>query len=198
MMKNFYIADLHLGHANVIRFDNRPFSSISEMDETLISNWNQTVTNNDTIYILGDFIWLKESEWPVWVSRLKGRKVLIRGNHDPKNFSATTKALFQEIADYKEIMDGDRKVIMSHYPIPFHKSDYSDRTWMLYGHVHVTWEYDYLKKIRKEIKLNSVEVSRPLGNFINVGCMMPYMDYTPKTLDDIISGDQICFDGENM
>lgn len=190
-MSNFYIADLHLGHANVIRFDNRPFGDVSEMDEKLINNWNGVVTNNnDTVYILGDLLWLKESEWPAWISRLKGRKVLIRGNHDPKDFSAATKKLFQEITDYKEITDGDRKVILCHYPIPFHKSDYSDRTWMLYGHVHVTWEYEYLKKIREEIKQNAGEAGRPVGNFINVGCMMPYMDYTPKTLDDIIASDE--------
>lgn len=131
-MSNFYIADLHLGHANVIRFDGRPFDNVSEMNEKLINNWNGVVTNNDTVYILGDLLWLKESEWPTLISRLKGRKVLIRGNHDPKDFSAATKKLFQEITDYKEITDGDRKVILCHYPIPFHKSDYSDRTWMLY------------------------------------------------------------------
>ena len=189
-MSNLYIADLHLEHTNVIRFDGRPFDNVSEMDEKLINNWNGVVTNNDTVYILGDLLWLKESEWPAWISRLKGRKVLIRGNHDPKDFSAATKKLFQEITDYKEITDGDRKVILCHYPIPFHKSDYSDRTWMLYGHVHVTWEYEYLKKIREEIKQNAGEAGRPVGNFINVGCMMPYMDYTPKTLDDIIAGDE--------
>lgn len=195
-MRNFYIADLHLGHANVIRFDNRPFADVNEMNEILIRNWNQAVTNSDTVYILGDLLWVKESEWPVWICRLNGRKVLIRGNHDPREFSATTKGLFQEITDYKEITDGNRKVILSHYPIPFHKSDYSGRTWMLYGHVHVTKEYDYLKVIRNEIKKRIGEVGHPLGNFINVGCMMPYMDYTPKTLDDIIAGDELCLKSE--
>lgn len=53
---NYYIADLHLGHANVIGYDNRPFADVSEMDEALIRNWNNTVTAMDTVYVLGDFI----------------------------------------------------------------------------------------------------------------------------------------------
>ncbi len=52
---NFYISDLHLGHYNVIKMCNRPFSSVEEMDETLINNWNAAVHDEDDVYILGDF-----------------------------------------------------------------------------------------------------------------------------------------------
>ena len=62
MGKNFYISDLHIGHANVIKFDNRPFKDVDEMFEILVRNWNSIVTKEDTVYILGDFIWKKESE----------------------------------------------------------------------------------------------------------------------------------------
>ena len=48
---NYYIADLHLGHENVIRFDNRPFADLEEMHRTIIDNWNRTVTAGDTVYI---------------------------------------------------------------------------------------------------------------------------------------------------
>ena len=54
MGKNFYIADLHFGHKNIIRYDNRQFASVDEMDNTLIKNWNSVVSNDDTVYILGD------------------------------------------------------------------------------------------------------------------------------------------------
>lgn len=53
----FFTSDLHLGHENCIRLCNRPFSSIEEMDETLIENWNRKVTGKDTVYILGDLIY---------------------------------------------------------------------------------------------------------------------------------------------
>ena len=54
------------------------------MNNKLIENWNARVRSDDTVYILGDFIWAKESEWPSVVGSLGGNKVLIRGNHDPK------------------------------------------------------------------------------------------------------------------
>ena len=61
---------------------------------------------------------------------------------------------------------------------------------MLYGHVHQTKEYEYLKELRKVIKANASGYGTPNGNFINVGAMMPYMNYTPRTLDEIIAGDE--------
>ena len=60
---NRYISDLHLGNANVIKFDNRPFESLEEMHKTIITNWNRVVNQNDTVYILGDFCWETEAGW---------------------------------------------------------------------------------------------------------------------------------------
>ena len=119
---NYYIADLHLGHANVIGFDSRPFADVTEMNETLIHRWNSTVNRADTVYVLDDFIREKESLWPEWLARLIGNKVLICGNHDPRQFSQATKRFFQDIADYKELTDTGRYVILCHYPMPFHRS----------------------------------------------------------------------------
>ena len=112
---NYYISDLHLGHANAIGFDGRPFADVTEMNETLIHRWNNTVNRADTVYVLGDFIWEKESLWPAWLERLTGNKVLIRGNHDPRQFSQATKRFFQNIADYKEITDTGWHVILCHF-----------------------------------------------------------------------------------
>ena len=54
---NYYIADLHLGHENIIRLQGRPFESVEEMDEALVRNWNATVKGCDTVYIAGDLIY---------------------------------------------------------------------------------------------------------------------------------------------
>lgn len=188
-MANFYISDLHIGHENILRFDNRPFADVNEMNNKLIENWNARVRSDDTVYILGDFIWAKESEWPSSVGLLGGNKVLIRGNHDPKQFSAATKRMFQEITNLKEIKDSGKHVVMCHYPIPFFRASFASTAFMLYGHVQQTIEYEYIAKLRREVKANSTGYGTPNGNFINVGCMMPYMDYTPRTLDEIIEGD---------
>src|SRR5574344_2194046 len=79
---NFYTSDLHLGHANVIRFDNRPFRNVEEMDEALIHNWNNRVSNNDTVYIVGDLCYRSAKDSCEYLSRLNGNKKLIIGNHD--------------------------------------------------------------------------------------------------------------------
>ena len=52
-MANFYIADLHIGHENSLKFDNRPFANINEMHQAIVDNWNRVVSGNDTVYILG-------------------------------------------------------------------------------------------------------------------------------------------------
>ena len=88
---NRYISDLHFGHANVIRFDDRPFSDVAAMEDALIQNWNSVTDQNDTVYILGDFCWGKEDEWKRILPQLKGNKVLIRGNHDIKEMSSGLK-----------------------------------------------------------------------------------------------------------
>ena len=187
---NYYISDLHIGHANVIRFDRRPFANTNEMHRAIVDNWNSRVKTDDTVYILGDFIWAKENEWIYYVEPLAGMKVLIRGNHDPREFSAATKRLFQDITNLKEIKDNSRHVVMCHYPIPFFRAGFAPTSFMLYGHVHQTKEYEYIKELRKTVMANSTGYGTPSGNFINVGAMMPYMNYTPRTLDEIIAGDE--------
>ena len=181
----FYTSDLHLGHGNVIRFDGRPFSDIKEMEETIIKNWNDTVTRDDTVYILGDFCWDKENEWIRLLKSLNGNKVLIRGNHDLKQMSTGLRNCFQDVKDYKEIVDNGRRVIMCHYPIPFYKCDYSDSTYMLYGHLHITIEEDLMQEIKELIKKRDVrEKSSNRCHFYN--CWLGYYGYKPATLDQII------------
>lgn len=174
-MANFYISDLHIGHENILRFDNRPFANVNEMNNKLIENWNARVRSDDTVYILGDFIWAKESEWPSIVGSLAGNKVLIRGNHDPRQFSRTVRNMFQDITNLKEIKDDGKHVVMCHYPIPFFRAGFAPTAFMLYGHVHQTIEYEYIAKLRREVKANATGYGTPNGNFINVGCMMPYI-----------------------
>ena len=76
---NFYIADMHFGHKNIIRYDNRPFGSVEEMDKALIQLWNETVGSDDIVYILGDFSWYKEDKTAFILGCLKGHKVLVKG-----------------------------------------------------------------------------------------------------------------------
>lgn len=118
---NYYISDLHLLHKNCIGFDERPFADLEEMHEAILANWNRKVTNSDTVYILGDAtLYGKKEDAIALVARMKGKKVLVRGNHDHID-DYRYQQLYEEICDYKEIQDGiDGKqyhLVLFHYPI---------------------------------------------------------------------------------
>ena len=107
---DYFIADLHFGHANALRFDARPFADIQSHDQTLIKNWNSTVGDDDTVYILGDFSWVNASKTLEIFQQLNGSKVLIKGNHDSKLLKKQEiQNLFLEICDYKELKLEDKK-----------------------------------------------------------------------------------------
>ena len=87
-MKIFVIADTHFGHENIIKYCNRPFKTVKEIDEKMIKNWNETVTNKDVVIHLGDFGLGSKEYISSIVKRLNGKKILIMGNHD--NWSEQT------------------------------------------------------------------------------------------------------------
>lgn len=194
-MATLYIADTHFGHKNVIGFDKRPFSDVEDMKEKMVAKWNEKVDKNDLVYILGDFCWKGTSALSMGFE-LNGRKILITGNHD-SSLSKETRRLggFIGQENFLEIKDNGRRVILCHYPIPFHRAAYNEDFWMLYGHVHNTIEEDHLRNLRKDIVPISNISGNAKGHFMNVGCMMPWMDYAPKTLDEIIAAWHLRYDG---
>lgn len=176
---NRYISDTHFGHSNIIRYDNRPFWSFKEMDEALVRNWNETVNNADTVYILGDFSWYDEKETLEILNKLSGKKVLIKGNHD--RLSQAVAKCFVKICDYLEITDNGTRVVMSHYPMLFWNGQFRDSV-HLYGHIHNSHQWNCCRSWQKELR----QLQDLPMRMYNVGCMMPYMDYTPKSLEEII------------
>ncbi|UTY40724.1 hypothetical protein NMU03_08205 [Allocoprobacillus halotolerans] len=75
----YFTSDLHLGHENIIRLNDRPFENVEDMNRVLIQNWNSFVKKNDFIYILGDLTMkLPLEKANQIISRLNGRKILIR------------------------------------------------------------------------------------------------------------------------
>ena len=186
----YYISDLHLFHKNAIEFDNRPFQTLEEMHEAILNNWNERVTNGDMVYILGDLSYRGRNEDLIaLVARLKGRKVLVKGNHDDVS-DYRYEQLFHEVCDYKEIHDSfDKKkysLVLSHYPI-FSWKNMGRGKILLYGHTHVSEEDRYYQHCLAEMKKNDCRhVYAEELRAINVGCMHPYMGYTPRTLDELL------------
>ena len=178
MSQNFYIADMHIDHKNILSYDNRPFFDANDMLQTMIQNWNDRVTDDDSVYILGDMFWKNPSAVDI-LRQLNGNKYLIKGNHD--DISDEIEKEFVWIKDYAEIKDNDRFIVLCHYPIPCFRNHYYG-WYHLYGHVHSSFEYNMMEHIRAEM---TALYDKPC-NMYNVGCMLPYMDYTPRTLNEII------------
>ena len=102
----YYIADMHFGHENVIRFDDRPFADTEQMDEVLIQNWNERITADDTVYVLGDAFWKNEENSIRIMQRLQGHKHLIQGNHD--RVKGKLRPYWESIEQYAEVNDENR------------------------------------------------------------------------------------------
>lgn len=142
MNKIFFTSDHHFGHKNIIKFCNRPFESIDEMNEELISRWNAKVGPNDEVYHLGDFALCTTNEFTDIIGRLNGIIYLIGGNHDGTAMS--NRKVFKWIKDYFELKvkddecaNGVQRIILFHYAMRVWRGD-SRGTWHLYGHSHST------------------------------------------------------------
>lgn len=190
MAKKFYISDWHYGHANCIGFDNRPFNNVEEMNSALIANWNKAVAPEDTVYVLGDMFWKTTSDSVKVLDKLNGTKILVKGNHDRcdnENF----RHAFARITDYLEVNDDGRKVVLCHYPIPCFKNHFYG-WYHLYGHVHSSFEHNMIESFRRQM----TELYDKQCSMFNVGVMMPWMNYTPKTLDQIVDGYMEAYENE--
>jgi calcineurin-like phosphoesterase family protein len=133
-MTMYFTADTHLGHANVIRFDSRPFASVEENDEVLVQNWNRTVGPDDVVWHLGDFAYRNRMHVERYLERLNGRIHLVRGNHDDKGAWRVREkfASFQEAAYLKH--EGEYIYLLHYACRVWRRSNHG--SWHLYGHSH--------------------------------------------------------------
>lgn len=117
---------------------NRPFENIQEMNQILIQNYNAVVHKNDTVYILGDISHhLPMDRANELISRLNGKKILIKGNHDKKD----DLELFEEICDFKTVSLNGLYFALMHYPmLSWPKSHHG--SYMLHGHIHADESYN--------------------------------------------------------
>jgi len=112
----WFISDIHFGHANAIGHSDRPFKDIDEMKETVIANWNKVVSPEDLCIFVGDiFFYHSKQEMFDTMSRMNGRKVLVKGNHDQKPRQMMN-AGFEICVDEMTMTIAGEKVLISHYP----------------------------------------------------------------------------------
>lgn len=203
-MTTFFISDMHFGDKSVMsKYDKRPFKTLDEMEETMIQRWNKRVSDNDKVYILGDMfhksVSVEKAEGIL--SQLNGKKYYIIGNHEETveqmRGEWLTRMLHHcedesiiQLLSYKntEVLKIDGwEVILSHYPMLANKNTFNSnnkQTIHLYGHVHNSQE-EKLFQLSKLARMDHKKtVNKNLS--LNVGCMMPYMNYTPRILEELI------------
>lgn len=135
-MKYFIISDTHFGHANIIKYCNRPFADVEQMDKALIKNWNSVVSNSDMVIHLGDVGLGNKQYVKNILSQLNGRKILIKGNHDNWSDEFYKEAGFEYVSRYPIIWNNF--FMLSHAPLQL-----SETTpyFNYYGHVHNDEKY---------------------------------------------------------
>ncbi len=198
----YYIADLHFFHSNLNdRMDCRGFADEEAMHEYMIEKWNAKVRTNDEVVILGDFSMGRGKPTMDIIKRLNGSKYLIRGNHDhylkDRRFDEN---VFKWVADYKEMHDNRRKVILCHYPVFCYNGQYrmdgsgAATNYMLYGHVHNTYDEQLINRFIQEMRAEK-RMIHGQGGSVSIPCQMincfcMFSDYTPLTLDEWIEVDK--------
>lgn len=166
-----FSSDLHFFHKNIIQYSNRPFSSVEEMNDKLIENWNAVVKPADTIYSLGDFSFANYLLTCNVLSQLHGEHHMILGNHDKTIIENQTKlvssGLVKSIQYYKEIKHEGHFIVLFHYgQRVWNKSHHGSI--MLYGHSHGSLP--------------------PFGKSVDVGVDSKEItsEYRPVSIDEVI------------
>lgn len=145
MTQNYFSADLHFGHKNIIQHCNRPFDSIEQMDSILLENINTRVKRDDTLYILGDFAWFgcKRPQLVSYRKAIRCKNVhLILGNHDLPNLK-NLDGLFASMDHMKEIQiqskvrgETNIRLVMCHYAMRVWNQSHRGLSWNIFGHSH--------------------------------------------------------------
>ena len=201
-----YIADLHFFHENMNTImDKRGFASVEEETSYMIQKWNKKVCKGDIVYVLGDMFWGKDVQAINKVLHiLKGKICLIKGNHDKwLSEKGVDLGRFEKIESYAEVKEGQRTVVVCHYPIFCYNHQYlldkngNERGYMLYGHVHDTKDYELVRRFKALTKNEVFDCHDENGNsflrhipcnMINTFCK--FSDYEPLSLDEWIEKDR--------
>lgn len=174
----FLISDTHFAHDNVCKFTRddgaplRPWDDVLEMDEALIDNWNSVVKDNDLVIHAGD-VCFKGNRYDQIMPRLKGRKHLIRGNHDLFS-EGRYQHHFQKVLGIK-ILDN---YAITHVPI--HPESLARWKGNIHGHLHSN---NVMVEIPEDVPFSHETVSVPDPRYFNVS--VEQINYTPINFEEV-------------
>lgn len=177
----YFTSDLHFRHKNIIRYCNRPFSDITEMEEILITNWNKVVSETDTVYSLGDFTMKGIVTYQEILSRLNGYIFLIKGNHDFRNLTKFKSEIEEQFPKIKVlgtsayIKYNNVHLFLTHFPLlSFHYNSINDVYLNLHGHIHSGPNSQFVYPVGYDCEKLSYDVGVDNNN------------YFPISLNDIL------------
>lgn len=199
MKIDWFTADLHIGHTNIIQYCKRPFASVREMNEAIVDLWNETVRPHHSVAILGDVCLGKVRETLPVLAQMQGRKHLIMGNHDqchPMHRRAyKMRAMYRAIGE----INGDMTLTqwwrpdapvpnggawLNHFPYAhneFTTDKFADwrikdtHNWLIHGHVHDRW-----RQRGREI---NVGIDAWGGRLVHVDQIVEYLHQEPTDRD---------------
>lgn len=196
-MTTWFTSDLHLGHARIIELCNRPFSSVDEMNERIIENWNDNVQEDDTVYVLGDVALGTLGDSLPLCEQLAGRKYLVPGNHD-RVWSGYSKKGVREldILRYEEAgftilenIETYKGWKLCHFPtsgdshtddrFPEYRPSILKDEWLIHGHVHNMWRINrnqinvgvdvwFFKPVREDVIQNIIDACQKNPGLANM------------------------------
>ena len=165
----YYISDSHFGDERVMRLAKRPFHSVNDMDDTMISLWNKQVGGTDVVYVVGDFAIDSQTAIKT-LKQLNGQKILILGNHDAC-LNEQALQYFESTATICTIKDGVHSVTLCHYPLlSYENSIYNG--YHVFGHIHNN-PRDIATKIIPSLPRH-------------LNCGADVIGFMPKTLQELI------------
>ena len=134
MLNIWFTADFHLGHKNIIRYCNRPFQTVEEMNQEILERLNSRVKANDILYFLGDFCIGPKARAAELRQQIRCKKIFaLAGNHDKETRKLTQE--FTWLNDLAEVSLNGQRIVLCHYAMRVWNQS-SRGAWHLYGHSH--------------------------------------------------------------
>lgn len=179
----FWTSDTHFGHTNIIKYCQRPFENVDEMNQKMIENWNNVVGPDDVVFHLGDVGFGSVRSIVDILQQLNGHKYLILGNHDWSTIkgdkAGAFRNCFEDCTQQMKVRVDGRVIWMNHFPFLTFENMYNgmDAAWQLFGHVHSG------KHQTTGLDINRLQYLYP--NQYDVG--VDNNNYTPVSYDQVKS-----------
>ena len=182
--KIYFSSDQHFGHRNVLRFCQRPYETTKEMGKALIDNWNSKVTNNDIVFVLGDFFWFhSRHEIKKVIDKLNGKTIyIVPGNHCKRVAYELCDERVQLLDDISALYIRETgtpqvkyEVYVSHMPLM--SWPHRERgSYNFFGHIH-----------SGPRSLSQVDQDLPFHKGLQYDIGVDNNEYTPIELEEVIN-----------